>query len=214
MMFRDHYGETVNVVLAMMMGLFMSLASIFVDGLALNFSTVFSNCGMITLNILIWSILLPYNDWSAAITRRFCKEGTLAYKLVANIHPGGGAVLPLVQRRPPRLAHHVRDLVLRRLCGGGGGQGLCQPLLQGLRQPSYIRNAREARLIRASRAFSCLNPWGSAPASRASGPSWPAAPPPMSRKTHCPAPVHTGHRWTALAWAKSCRGYPCSRRSA
>ena len=51
MMFRDHYGETVNVVLAMMMGLFMSLASIFVDGLPLNFSTVFSNCGMITLNI-------------------------------------------------------------------------------------------------------------------------------------------------------------------
>lgn len=87
MMFRNHYGETVTVVLAMMMGLFMSLASIFVDGLALNFSTVFSNCGMITLNILIWSILLPYNDWSAAITRRFCKEGTLTYKLVANILP-------------------------------------------------------------------------------------------------------------------------------
>ena len=41
MMFKSHFGETVTVVLAVVMGFIMSLASIIVDHLAFNWSNVF-----------------------------------------------------------------------------------------------------------------------------------------------------------------------------
>ena len=38
MMFKSHFGETVTVVLAIVMGIIMALASIFVEHLDFNFS--------------------------------------------------------------------------------------------------------------------------------------------------------------------------------
>lgn len=60
MMFRTHYGETVTVVLAMVMGLIMAIAAIIVDHLAFHYSNVFKIWSMITMVVLVVSIL---HDW-------------------------------------------------------------------------------------------------------------------------------------------------------
>lgn len=87
-MFKSHYTETLVVTLALVMGLIMALAVIVVDGLPLNYSTVFSNWAMITFVILLVSIFVPYKEWSGKLTRLVCKdEKSLAYKLVGNILP-------------------------------------------------------------------------------------------------------------------------------
>lgn len=88
MMFKNHFGETVIVVLAILMGLIMSLVSVIVNHQAINFSNVFKIWAMITLVILLASILIPYKEWSAKITGAVVhnKEGIL-YKLVDNILP-------------------------------------------------------------------------------------------------------------------------------
>ena len=88
MMFKSHYGETVTVVLALVMGFIMSLAVIAVDHLPLHFGNVFSIWAMITLVILLVSILIPYKDWSGRLTKKVCgDEGSVAYKLIDNILP-------------------------------------------------------------------------------------------------------------------------------
>ena len=87
MMFKSHYGETVTVTLAIVMGFLMSLAVIVVDHLPFHFGNVFSIWAMITLVILLVSILIPYKDWSGRLTGRICKKGTIAYTLIDNILP-------------------------------------------------------------------------------------------------------------------------------
>ena len=64
-MFKNYFGETVIVVLAILMGFIMSLASVVVNHQAINFSNVFKIWAMITLVILLASILIPYKEWSA-----------------------------------------------------------------------------------------------------------------------------------------------------
>lgn len=87
-MFKSHFGETVIVVLSLVMGFIMSLAVVFVDHLALNFSNVFKIWAMVTLVILLVSILIPYKEWSGKLTGMFIREkGSIAYKLVDNILP-------------------------------------------------------------------------------------------------------------------------------
>ena len=87
-MFKSHFGETVTVVLSLVMGFIMSVAAIIIDGLALNFSNVFKIWAMITLVILMVSILIPYKSWSGKITGMICKdEGSIVYKLIDNILP-------------------------------------------------------------------------------------------------------------------------------
>ena len=87
-MFKTHYGETLLVVLSIVMGLLMAIAVIFIDHLAFNFSNLFKIWAMITLVILLVSIFLPYKKWSASFCRLVgCKEGTLAWKLVDGIVP-------------------------------------------------------------------------------------------------------------------------------
>ena len=88
MMFKSHFGETVTVVLAVVMGFIMSLASIIVDHLAFNWSNVFMIWGMITLVILFVSITVPYKDWSEKFTGFFpVREGGMLYKIVDGIVP-------------------------------------------------------------------------------------------------------------------------------
>lgn len=87
-MFKNHFGETVIVVLSLVMGFIMSVAVIMIDGLALNFSNVFKIWAMITLVILLVSIIIPYKEWSGKLTGMICKtEGSITYKLVDNILP-------------------------------------------------------------------------------------------------------------------------------
>ena len=87
-MFKSYYKETVIVSLAIAMGLFMSLASILVDHLPFNYSTVFSNWAMITLVIMLVSIFVPYKEWSGNLTRLICKdEKSISFKLIDNILP-------------------------------------------------------------------------------------------------------------------------------
>lgn len=87
-MFKDHFGQILLTVLSIVMGLIMAVAVIIIDGLAFNFSTLFSNWSMITMVVLLASIFLPYKAWS----ERFCalfpiEKGTVAYKLVDGIVP-------------------------------------------------------------------------------------------------------------------------------
>ena len=88
MMFKSHYGETITVVLAIVMGLIMAFAVIVVDHLKLNFSNVFSIWAMVTLVILLVSIVIPYKAWSARVTALLrLHEGSISYRLVDNILP-------------------------------------------------------------------------------------------------------------------------------
>jgi len=88
MMFRDHFGETVTVVLSLVMGFIMAFAVIVVDHLELHFSNVFSIWAMVTLVILLVSIIIPYKKWSAAFTSLFhLPKGSIGYRIVDNILP-------------------------------------------------------------------------------------------------------------------------------
>lgn len=88
MMFKNHYGETVTVVLSIVMGFIMAFAVIVVDHLELNFSAVFQIWAMITLVVLLVSAVIPYKEWSARFTALFhITEGSIAYRLVDNILP-------------------------------------------------------------------------------------------------------------------------------
>lgn len=88
MMFKSHYGETITVVLSIVMGFIMAFAVIAVDHLQLNFSNVFQIWAMVTLVILLVSIVIPYKAWSARFTALFhLAEGSIAYRLVDNILP-------------------------------------------------------------------------------------------------------------------------------
>lgn len=87
-MFKDHYGETLLVVLSIVMGFIMAVAILFVDHLAFNFSNLFKNWSMITMVVLLASIFLPYKKWSAGFTRLFgLRVGSLGWKLVDGIVP-------------------------------------------------------------------------------------------------------------------------------
>ena len=87
-MFKNHFGETVIIVLAIVMGLIMSVTSAVVNHLALNFSTIFKLWAMITLVILLASILIPYKEWSAKITGVIIhNKKSFFYKLIDNILP-------------------------------------------------------------------------------------------------------------------------------
>ena len=87
-MFKNHFGETVVIVLAMVMGFIMSLAVILIDQLGLNGANIFKIWSMITMVILLASIFIPYKEWSGKLTGRVCKDqGSVVYKLVDNILP-------------------------------------------------------------------------------------------------------------------------------
>lgn len=87
-MFKSHFGETVTVVLAIVMGFLMSLASVMVNHRGLNFSNIFKVWSMITMVILLASIIFPYKEWSGRFTALFpVKEGSIPYKLIDNILP-------------------------------------------------------------------------------------------------------------------------------
>lgn len=87
-MFKSHFGETVLIVLSLVMGIIMSVAVILIDGLAFNFSNAFKIWAMITLVILLVSIVVPYKEWSGKLTGMVCKnEGSVAWKLIDNILP-------------------------------------------------------------------------------------------------------------------------------
>ena len=87
-MFKEHFSETVTVVLAITMGLLMALTCIAVDHLPFHFSNVFSIWSMITMVILLVIIAIPNKAWSARFTGLFpVAKGSLPYKLIDNILP-------------------------------------------------------------------------------------------------------------------------------
>lgn len=87
-MFKSHFEETVTVVLAIVMGGVMALASITVEHLDFNFSNIFQIWSMITMVILLASIIFPYQEWSERFTSLFgLKKGGIAYKLIDNVLP-------------------------------------------------------------------------------------------------------------------------------
>ena len=87
-MLKTHYGETLLLILSLVMGLIMAVAVILLDGIALNISNIFKIWAMISLVIILVSIFLPSKNWSAAFCRRLgLKEGTLAWKLTDGIIP-------------------------------------------------------------------------------------------------------------------------------
>ena len=88
MMFKSHFGETVTVVLAIVMGIIMALASIFVEHLDFNFSNIFKIWSMITMVILLVSVFIPYNEWSEKLMTMFrLRKESISYTLADNILP-------------------------------------------------------------------------------------------------------------------------------
>lgn len=88
MMFKNYVGETITIVLAIVMGVIMALASIMVEHLDFNFSNVFQTWSMITMVILLASIIIPYKEWSEKFMALFnLKRESIIYKLVDNIVP-------------------------------------------------------------------------------------------------------------------------------
>ncbi len=88
MMFKNHFGETVTVVLAIIMGFIMAFAVIIANHLHLSFSNVFQVWSMVTLVILLVSAVMPYKEWSARFTALFhLPEKSIAYRMVDNIIP-------------------------------------------------------------------------------------------------------------------------------
>ena len=87
-MLKTHYGETLLLVLALVMGLLMSVAVILLDGIPFHLSNIFKIWAMITLVIILVSMVLPYKSWSAAFCRRLgLREGSLGWKLADGIVP-------------------------------------------------------------------------------------------------------------------------------
>lgn len=88
MMFKNHFGETVTVVLAIVMGFLMSLASVIVNDRGFNASNIFKLWSMITMVILLVSVTIPYKDWSGRIAALFhVREDGIPYKLIENVFP-------------------------------------------------------------------------------------------------------------------------------
>lgn len=87
-MFKNHFGETVIIVLAIVMGFIMSLAVIFIDHVSFNGANIFKIWSMITMVILLVSIFVPYKKWSGKLTGLICTDqASIAYKLIDNILP-------------------------------------------------------------------------------------------------------------------------------
>ena len=87
-MLKDHFGETLLLVLALVMGLLMSVAVILLDGIPFNLPNIFKIWAMITLVIILVSIVLPYKSWSAAFCCRLgLREESLGWKLADGIVP-------------------------------------------------------------------------------------------------------------------------------
>lgn len=87
-MLKSHYGETLLLVLALVMGLLMAIAVILLDGIPFNISNIFKIWAMISLVIILVSIFIPYKSWSAAFCRRLgLRDGTLAWKLTDGVIP-------------------------------------------------------------------------------------------------------------------------------
>ena len=61
-MLKTHYGETLLLILALVMGFIMAVAVILLDGIALNISNIFKIWAMISLVIILVSIFIPYKS--------------------------------------------------------------------------------------------------------------------------------------------------------
>ena len=55
-MLKDHFGETLLLVLALVMGLLMSVAVILLDGIPFNLPNIFKIWAMITLVIIRFGV--------------------------------------------------------------------------------------------------------------------------------------------------------------
>lgn len=87
-MFKSHIEETITVVLAIVMGIIMALASIVTENLEFNFSNIFKMWSMITMVILLASIIIPYKKWSEKFTALFrIDHESIIYKMLDNILP-------------------------------------------------------------------------------------------------------------------------------
>lgn len=87
-MFRSHFGETVTVVLALVMGVIMAVAVSILDHVPFNYSNFFKLFSMITMVVLLVSIVIPYKAISAKFVALLpVKKGTLGYKLLDGIIP-------------------------------------------------------------------------------------------------------------------------------
>jgi len=78
----------VDTVSAILMGLFMGIATTLINQTPLNWVTLLDAWGDITIVILLISIVIPLNDWGCKFAELLrCKPGTIVFTLVANILP-------------------------------------------------------------------------------------------------------------------------------
>lgn len=86
--FKSHFGTILTSVLALFMGLVMALTVILINGLPMNWPTIFELWGEIFFIVFVCSLFIPYNAWGDWLAGLFhLQEGTLGFKLVQGIIP-------------------------------------------------------------------------------------------------------------------------------
>lgn len=86
--FKNHFGLIINVVLALLMGLFMGIAILIINHAPINWVSLIDMWGDITLVVFFVLLLMPLNEWANWFAGKVgCKPGTIASTLVGNLLP-------------------------------------------------------------------------------------------------------------------------------
>ena len=87
-MLKSHFSMIVTVVLALIMGIVMSVAAILIDHLPFHICNLYKICGMVVLNVIVISLFVPYQKWSEMLCSRLgLQKETIPYTLVSNLIP-------------------------------------------------------------------------------------------------------------------------------
>lgn len=88
MFFKSHFGTIITAVLALVMGLIMSISVAIIDKLGLTWTVLFKLWAEIFFIVFVASLFIPYNSWGDWFAGLFgLKKGTIAFKLVQGIIP-------------------------------------------------------------------------------------------------------------------------------
>ena len=86
--YKNHFGMIVSAVIAILMGLFMGVATLIVNHTPITWVTLFNTWACIFLLVTLVLMLLPVNVWGEKLAAKFgCKPRTLAFTLISNLLP-------------------------------------------------------------------------------------------------------------------------------
>jgi len=86
--YKSHFGMIVNAMLAFLMGFFMGVTILIVEHTPVNWVSLATIWGKITLIVTIVLMIMPVGEWGdkfAALCK--CKPGSVVFTLVSNLVP-------------------------------------------------------------------------------------------------------------------------------